>query len=333
MGIAGVFTDFTFYLYFCFGNLKIRILSEFFTPVLFIVFNRPEITKESLKILKRNRPRKIYISQDGPRKNNPNDFILCKKVRKIIEKEIDWNCEVYTNFQDKNLGCKDGVLSAINWFFKNEEMGIILEDDIIVDDSFFNFSSEMLVKYEKNESVVAIQGFNQFGQNIKSNDYFFSRGFYPWGWATWRTKWKLYDKNIKSSDLIGCPKIFPKTMKKAISFNLDLIHHNLLDTWDTQFIAMLVKNNYFTVTPYANLSTNIGVDGAHSSNNHKILEFKFGYVIDSKFLQIKKVKDDIQMNKLLWKEYDDFKYTIKIKSLLLKLGLYPLIKKLYKLFF
>ena len=122
-------------------------------------------------------------------------------------------------------------------------------------------------------------------------------------------------------------------MKKAISFNLDLIHHNLLDTWDTQFIAMLVKNNYFTVTPYANLSTNIGVDGADSSNNHKILEFKFGYVIDSKFLQIKKVKDDIQMNKLLWKEYDDFKYTIKIKSLLLKLGLYPLIKKLYKLFF
>ena len=49
------------------------------------------------------------------------------------------------------------------------------------------------------------------------------------------------------------------------------------------------------------------------------------------FSQIKKVRDDFQMNKLLWKEYDDFKYTIKIKATLLKLGLYPFIKKLYKL--
>lgn len=299
-------------------------------PVLFIVFNRPGITKKSIRILRGMKVPKIYVSQDGPRLNNTRDQKDCYKVREIIENEIDWECEVITNFHNSNLGCKGGVLSAINWFFTCEEKGIILEDDIIVHDQFFNFCCKMLDHYEHDKSVIAIQGFNQFGQRIKNGDYFFSRGFYPWGWATWRQKWILYNENIKSNDISSLSTIYPKTVIKAISFNLDLIHNNLLDTWDTQFIATQMKHNMYTITPYANLSTNIGVDGAHSSGNQKILEFEFGDPNNSNFEQIKRVIDDEKMNLHLWKEYDDFKFKIILKSILLKSGLYPLTKKLYK---
>ena len=89
-------------------------------PVLFIVFNRPDITSQSLNILRKNKVPKIYISQDGPRENLNSDIDKCKEVKKIIS-TIDWPCEVITQYHERNLGCKEGVISAIDWFFTLEE--------------------------------------------------------------------------------------------------------------------------------------------------------------------------------------------------------------------
>ena len=58
-------------------------------------------------------------------------------MRDYLSSNVDWDCEVKTLFRDKNLGCKYAVSSAIDWFFENEEMGIILEDDCLPSQSFF----------------------------------------------------------------------------------------------------------------------------------------------------------------------------------------------------
>ena len=122
------------------------------TPILLIVFNRPEKTKMILDSIKRISPKTIYVSADGPRANNLEDVQLCKEVRNIIN-NISWNCDVKTRFMENNLSCKKNVIQSINWFFENNEKGIILEDDCLPSESFFTFCEQILEKYNFEEKI------------------------------------------------------------------------------------------------------------------------------------------------------------------------------------
>ena len=166
-------------------------------PILLLTFNRPSETSILIKKLSLVKPSKIYISQDGPRKSNINDKVNCEKVKKIF-KYIDWKCEIFYKFNENNLGCRSSVSSAINWFFQNEEKGIILEDDCIPSDTFFLFCEKMLDKYENSNEIYVVSGSN-FQKNIKigNADYYFSKYAHCWGWATWRRAWISYDDSMK----------------------------------------------------------------------------------------------------------------------------------------
>src|SRR5262245_25939724 len=100
------------------------------TPVLLIIFNRPDLTCRVFETIRSARPARLYIAADGPRAGHPTDIEKCKETRKIAQ-AIDWDCEVRTRFNETNLNCGLGPSSAISWFFEHEEEGIILEDDCL----------------------------------------------------------------------------------------------------------------------------------------------------------------------------------------------------------
>ena len=105
------------------------------TAVLFLVFNRPDTTNKVFEKIRQAKPSRLYVAGDGPRVGyNEEDKVA--KTREITTR-VDWPCEVKTLFRDKNLGCKNGVSTAITWFFDHEEQGIILEDDCLPAESFF----------------------------------------------------------------------------------------------------------------------------------------------------------------------------------------------------
>ena len=111
------------------------------TPVLFMMFNRPDTTQKVFDVIKKPKPKpkQFFIAVDGPRPDRKGEIQKCQKAREIAT-SIDWNCEVKTLFRDKNLGCKIAVSSAIDWFFENVEEGIILEDDCLPSQSFSGFA-------------------------------------------------------------------------------------------------------------------------------------------------------------------------------------------------
>src|SRR5678816_1734676 len=98
----------------------------FATPILLLVFNRPEETAKVFDAIRKVAPMHLYIAADGPRENEPGENELCEDVKKVVL-NTDWNCQVKTLFREKNFGCKTAVSEAIVWFFKNVEQGIILE--------------------------------------------------------------------------------------------------------------------------------------------------------------------------------------------------------------
>lgn len=166
-------------------------------PVLLLIFNRPDTTQRVFHEIRGASPLQLFISADGPRENKPGEFEKCQITRDIV-RQVDWDCEVYTNFRDKNLGCKIAVSSAIDWFFENVEEGIILEDDCLPSFSFFRFCEELLEKYRDDERIMQIGGTNLLSEWQRSDDsYYFSKYGAIWGWATWRRAWQYYDVNMK----------------------------------------------------------------------------------------------------------------------------------------
>ena len=237
-------------------------------PVLFLIFNRPENTKIVFNAIKKIKPKKLYIAADGPRLNIQSDIHNCHVTRKIAL-NIDWDCNLRTLFRDSNLGCGRAISEAINWFFNNEEYGIILEDDCVPCKSFFHFCKELLLKYELNERIMHINGNNfnlplkNLSQDDKSYSYYFGSFAQVWGWASWKRAWNKYDFNIRSwTDKRVRRKLihtFPNLwsyLERSISF--DMVQNGKIDTWDYQWQYAVLVNDGLAIVPKHNLVTNIG---------------------------------------------------------------------------
>ena len=249
------------------------------TAVLFLIFNRLNTTKQVFEAIKKAKPPRLYVAADGPRKDKEGEAEKVKAVREYIISNIDWKCEVKTLFRDKNLGCKYAVSSAITWFFENEEMGIILEDDCLPSQSFFWFCEELLERYKDDNKIGMISGDN-FQNGIKRGDadYYFSGYNHIWGWATWANRWKMYDVNIDHiRDPAFIDKLFKK--KKTKKYWKDIFHkikQEKIDTWDYQWTFTLWHNRQLTILPSINLVENIGfgVDATHTTGKSEFANIK-----------------------------------------------------------
>lgn len=237
------------------------------SPVLFIVFNRPKQTIQVFAEIRKAKPPKLYIAADGPRFNKSDDLINCQRVRDLLS-QIDWPCEVYRKYSDHNQGCKNGVSSAINWFFESEEEGIILEDDCLPKQDFFLYCDSLLERYRDDERIGLISGMGLMDledENLlwHQEDYVYSRYPLIWGWATWRRVWRDYDVSMKTwpenrrmiSDYQSNEKI-----RKVNDLLLNKVYKNEIDTWDYQVSYLLWSTGRLSIIPKINLISNIGFD-------------------------------------------------------------------------
>lgn len=241
------------------------------TPILFLIFNRPEQTKRVFAEIKKAKPEKLFIAGDGPRTERPEDVEKCKRAREIVN-EVDWTCEIKTLFQEKNLGCKFGATTGITWFFNNVEEGIVLEDDCLPDQSFFPFCEQMLEHYRNEEKIAMICGYNIGGVSDIKFSYTFSRYGHLWGWASWRRVWKKYDVTMK----LWADKKNWKKIKHSIGDRQQWNYRQLLynetflgkkDTWDYQWESFRLLRKELSVIPSKNLIENLGfgADATHTT--------------------------------------------------------------------
>ncbi len=310
--------------------VQLLFMKKIDIAILLIAFNRPDTTRKVLECIRFARPTRLYFAADGPRINDDDDVIACQLVR-ALKDEIDWDCSVKTLYSTTNLGCKNGVVSAIDWFFEHEEEGIILEDDILPCEAFFSYCKIMLQKYRQSTNIKAILGFNYFGQRVNSNSYFFYEGFYPWGWATWKRSWLEYSAenfDIEIFKVLKGENVAHRNLYNSLELNLSLIKVGILDTWDYQFMYMLVKTRGLVIAPHANLTKNIGVNGAHSVNH--MLNFDYGLLDINSILHPPAIEINERMNGLFLLEHELSKRTIFIKKILLNLSLYKIVKILLR---
>ena len=241
------------------------------TPVAFIIFNRPDVTFRVFERIRRAKPSKLFIIADGPREGRAGEAEKCALARTVKDK-VDWDCEVYTNFAEKNMGCKDRVYSGISWVFENVEESIILEDDCLPSMSFFKFCQELLEKYRNDTRVMTIAGSNHDYSKPFDESYNFVSRMYCWGWATWRRSWDLMDVDMKNwkecrkNDYLRkilSPKEYLELMNEFQS-----TYEGKIDTWDYQCALSNYLNRGLCAIPKINMVRNIGFrpDATHTPN-------------------------------------------------------------------
>ena len=288
-------------------NNQIKFKAEI--PVLIIVFNRPKLTKRLLKSLELLKPSKIYVAADGPREGNLSDLDLCKYTQDLLNTEISWECKIEKKISSSNIGVKNNCKGGIDWFFSFEEMGIMLEDDCEVNESFFKYCEELLIKYKDDNKIKVISG-NFYFTNILKNSYYFSRCPGTHGWATWKRVWLEVDMDMKNfsyyRDFFWLIFFFKFNIVKAHYFykKFSYTYEGKISSWDYQFLYAIYKNNGLIIRPFTSLSKHIGwgENATHSkgSDQHpevQIEEMTFpmqhpiNFNINSKF-------DDLEMENI-----------------------------------
>lgn len=249
-------------------------MKDLTAPVLLLAFNRPDTTQIVFDEIKKAKPRKLYVSVDGPRPEKPGDKEATAQTRAIID-QVDWECDLKTRFHDENKGCGLAVSSAISWVFEQEDRVIVLEDDCVPAQPFFAYCQELLEKYEHDTRVWIISG-NNFNEERKVGNYsyFFSQYGHNSGWATWKRCWDHFDYSMSKwpafQEFGHFNNIYPS--KREIKHYFNMFNNAfgnkkfLKQTWAVPFSLAIKYNRGLAIIPRNNLVKNIGHMGTHSSN-------------------------------------------------------------------
>ena len=90
------------------------------TPVVLIIFNRPERTTEVFAEIRAAQPSELFVIADGPRPDVASDVAKCAAARAIIER-IDWPCQIARRYSDCNIGLRRNVSEGLDWVFSQTE--------------------------------------------------------------------------------------------------------------------------------------------------------------------------------------------------------------------
>lgn len=238
--------------------------TPFPVPISFHIFNRPDSTRKVFEAIRSVKPKKLFVTADGPRTNVAADAQNCAETRSVIE-DIDWDCDLVTRFSDENRGSFKSTSEGITSVFREEERTIILEDDCIPDPTFFRYCRELLDHYEDDKRIALISGNNfLFGKHATPYSYHFSRYTHMWGWATWRRTWEKVDFSMQDwpafRDAGGLGIHFKRRHEILYWRKImqDMFEGKIGPHWDYLLILSMFMNNSLAVKPGINLIINSG---------------------------------------------------------------------------
>lgn len=240
--------------------------------VLMLFFNRADTFRLVFDEVRKARPSRLFLYQDGPRGERDLPGIeACRQI--VADENIDWECEVVRNYQTRNYGCDPSEYMSQKWAFSMADKVMVLEDDGVPSQSFFPFCKEMLDRYEHDPRVTMVAGFNtdEVTPGVPY-DYFFTSVFSIWGWASWRRVIDQWD-----GDYAFMGDEFNRRQLEAIvkerGYRSDFMRmcadHAASGKpfYESVFWASMLMNNGLAVMPTRNMVNNVGasVDSTHFS--------------------------------------------------------------------
>jgi glycosyltransferase involved in cell wall biosynthesis/predicted SAM-dependent methyltransferase len=215
-----------------------------------------------LKALLRHDVRNLYIFCDGPK--NQQDCQAIATIRKLVG-TIRWTAPKLF-FRDTNQGLARSVVGAVDRVLAENDRIILLEDDCVPSEYFFEFMDNCLTKYADNDKIFGINGYTVPIPDKLLADYPYDAYFYPrigsWGWATWKRAWKHYHRDLGALynrciagkiDLTQGGEDIPSQVRRVLAGH---------DAWTLNWVLSVYLNDGYYVYPTVSHIRNIGFDGS-----------------------------------------------------------------------
>lgn len=260
------------------------------SPVLVIAYNRPQLLASVLSEVLKYAPPMLYIFFDGGK--NEGDWVDVCSVREIAKKQLENYSGLFKVYEsEKNLGCRNSIEHAINWAFTFEEFLIILEDDCLPSQYFFEFVNKARQVYQGNPLVQMISGRNSLHVLDHNRVMLINGGI--WGWGTWCRYWAMRQKkHVSDIELFKNPNVRSFLLRHPFKFiqirdGSNRIWKSQLDSWDYTWALSRIINGGFTAIPPVNLIKNLGAK-IKPTHSHFVIE----HVDSEKFKELDLTKLD-----------------------------------------
>ena len=228
-----------------------------YKPVIVVAaYNRPGPLLRLLNSLARAdypEPVKLIISVDRDLDNDhifkmANDFYWSHGDKEVI-------------YQEKRMGLREHILSCGDLTMEYESI-ILLEDDLMVAPSFYDYALKAVNYYADDERIEGIALYsievNMFARYLPFRpiedgaDVFFSQFPCSWGQVWTRKRWVKFRDWYLEGQGIHSDDLFPTDIAEWPS-----------TSWLKYYIKYAVTHDYFFVYPRVSLSTNFGENGVH----------------------------------------------------------------------
>ena len=247
--------------------------------VVVLFFNRPAHLSRLFDQIRRARPSRLLLYQDGARSDADRESMeQCRQV--VADEQIDWQCDVHRNYQQQNAGCDPSSYNCVKWAFSLYDKCVKLEDDDVPSVSFFAFCKEMLDRYEHDRRISIISGLNY--DDVTPDlpyDYFFATTFSINGWASWRRVIDQWDDEHYS--FLDDPYAMRRldALIRERRYQQDFIpfcrYHRSVGKayYETIFHAAIFLNSGLSIVPRVNMISNAGAEGegTHYSGSNATL--------------------------------------------------------------
>lgn len=203
----------------------------------------------------------VNIFIDGPK--NGQDKLKINEISLLQKNDYGFS-KMNFFFSKVNQGLADSIINGIDSIMKTHESVIVIEDDLIVSEKFLLFCNDALIKFKNNEVVSSIIGYTpDFGEML-NEPYFLNRAD-CWGWATWRSRWELLERDAE----VLVEKIERLNLEYDLDFYgtfpylemLKLEANGKIDSWAIRWQASMLINKKLSLYSPKSLILNLGFEG------------------------------------------------------------------------
>lgn len=252
-----------------------------YAPIIVFAFNRLKPLKATIASILMNTEAAesdLFVFVDGPREHKKGEKEKIIEVQDYVKTITGFKSICYF-FSEKNKGLGPSIIAGVTDIIKQYGRVVVFEDDLILSSNCLAFMNQGLNKYEKEEKVFSVCGYNNkvnVPNDYLSDSYFCVRSS-SWGWATWLDRWNSVDWELNDwqryedqktefnrwggSDCFGMLKGWKEGRNKS---------------WAIRFCFAQFLQNKLSLFPIVSKINNNGFDG-DGTNCKKYNRFKFDF--------------------------------------------------------
>ena len=235
-------------------------------PILILSYVRLDTLKQTIESIINQPHGDIYVSNDGAPEMYKSSQL---EVRAYLDTLLLEGIVKEIKYSEENGGTLVGISEGIDWFFSKFKIGIIIEDDLILEPNLLS-TIELTSELLKTPKILSIGLHNSVPlENMKSSGMYFrvSNFVVSCGWVTTAENW---NNRIKSFQEIDYFKLFLVMLRK-IGFSSSMYHlyfylvgrrQEKLDprrcNWDDLWQANCFLKNQEVIIYNYNMVSNIG---------------------------------------------------------------------------